>query len=525
VDVLLVGDSVGVVMLGYEDTLAVTPRRHAAPHAGVARGTSRALVVADMPFMTYQVSVEEAVRNAGRLIQAGAAAVKVEGGPAITGAVRRLVEVGIPVMGHLGLRPQSVHQMGGYHRQAVQREDIEALVEDARALERAGVFAIVLEAVGHDAAQLVTAAVTVPTIGIGAGPHCDGQVLVSPDMLGLFDGQIPSFAKQYVRLVDDIRRRRARVRRRRPTGRFPEVVRPARNPRSPDRLAGQPMPLRVVQTIDEVRAALTARRESGAIGLVPTMGALHAGHARLVERRARRVRHVVVSIFINPLQFDRADDLARYPRPLEADLALCERLGVDAVFAPSAGRDLSRAARCARARRADREVLVRRVPAGHFDGVATVVLKLFDIVQPGRGLLRREGRAAARHHQAHGGRPERAGEDCAGRDGARTRRPGPELAQPALERRRARPGSSALPGAHHRANGHIGRRRRGKAAVKRDAAATIPADERLRLEYLELVDPRTFQPVERVTGPVVAAGALWVGSTRLIDQRFSARPP
>ena len=231
VDVLLVGDSVGVVMLGYEDTLSVTLDDMLHHTRAVARGTSRALVVADMPFMTYQVSVEEAVRNAGRLIQAGAAAVKVEGGPAIAGAVRRLVEVGIPVMGHLGLRPQSVHQMGGYHRQAVQREDIEALVEDAHALERAGVFAVVLEAVGHDAAQLVTAAVTVPTIGIGAGPYCDGQVLVSPDMLGLFDGHIPSFAKQYVRLVDDIRRAAREYADDVRAGRFPEIVLPAATPK------------------------------------------------------------------------------------------------------------------------------------------------------------------------------------------------------------------------------------------------------------------------------------------------------
>jgi len=230
VDVLLVGDSVGVVMLGYEDTLSVTLDDMLHHTRAVARGTSRALVVADMPFMTYQVSVEEAVRNAGRLIQAGAAAVKVEGGPAIAGAVRRLVEVGIPVMGHLGLQPQSVHQMGGYHRQAVQREDIEALVEDAHALERAGAFAVVLEAVGHDAARQVTAAMTIPTIGIGSGRDCDGQVLVSPDMLGLFAGQIPSFAKQYLHLVDDITRAAREwgddVR----AGRFPEV--PAAAPKS-----------------------------------------------------------------------------------------------------------------------------------------------------------------------------------------------------------------------------------------------------------------------------------------------------
>jgi len=226
VDVLLVGDSVGVVVLGYEHTLPVTLDDMLHHTRAVARGATRALVVADMPFMTYQVSVEEAVRNAGRLLQAGAAAVKVEGGPAIAGAIRRLVEVGIPVMGHLGLQPQSVHQLGGYRRQAVQREDIEALVEDAHALERAGVFAIVLEAVGHDAARQVTSAVSVPTIGIGAGPDCDGQVLVSHDMLGLFDGHIPSFVKRYANLAEEIDRAAHAYVDDVRAGRSPEAARP-----------------------------------------------------------------------------------------------------------------------------------------------------------------------------------------------------------------------------------------------------------------------------------------------------------
>ena len=227
VDVLLVGDSVGVVVLGYEHTLPVTLDDMLHHTRAVARGATRALVVADMPFMTYQVSVEEAVRNAGRLLQAGAAAVKVEGGPAVTGAIRRMVEVGIPVMGHLGLQPQSVHQLGGYRRQAMQREDVEALVEDAHALERAGVFAIVLEAVGHDAARRVTAAVSAPTIGIGAGPDCDGQVLVSHDMLGLFDGHIPSFVKQYAHLGEEVARAARAYADDVRAGRFPEVARPA----------------------------------------------------------------------------------------------------------------------------------------------------------------------------------------------------------------------------------------------------------------------------------------------------------
>ena len=226
VDVLLVGDSVGVVVLGHEHTLPVTLDDMLHHTRAVARGAQRALVVADMPFMTYQVSIEEAVRNAGRLVQAGAAAVKVEGGLPIVGAVRRMVEVGIPVMGHLGLQPQSLHQVGGYRRQAVQREDIEALVEEAHALERAGVFAVVIEAVGPDAARQVTAALSVPTIGIGAGPDCDGQVLVSHDMLGLFDGRIPSFVKQYAHLADDVTRAAREYIEDVRSGRYPEVPLP-----------------------------------------------------------------------------------------------------------------------------------------------------------------------------------------------------------------------------------------------------------------------------------------------------------
>jgi 3-methyl-2-oxobutanoate hydroxymethyltransferase len=152
------------------------------------------------------VSTEEAVRNAGRLLQeGGAAAVKLEGGRAIVPTVQRLVDVGIPVMGHLGLQPQSVHQTGGYVKQATDADRAEALLADAIELERAGVFAVVLESIPDAVAARVTAHLEVPTIGIGAGPDCDGQVLVSYDMLGLFDGRIPSFVKQYARLADEVR--------------------------------------------------------------------------------------------------------------------------------------------------------------------------------------------------------------------------------------------------------------------------------------------------------------------------------
>jgi 3-methyl-2-oxobutanoate hydroxymethyltransferase len=180
-----------------------------------------------MPFLSYQVSEAEAVRNAGRLLQeCGAAAVKLEGGRAMITVVKRLVDVGIPVMGHLGLLPQSVHQVGGYKRQATQPQQVEELMVDAAALEQAGAFAIVLEAIPSEVARGVTSGIDIPTIGIGAGPDCDGQILVSYDMLGLFDGFVPSFVKQYAELAgtvttavrayaDDVR-----------AGRYPQPVSP-----------------------------------------------------------------------------------------------------------------------------------------------------------------------------------------------------------------------------------------------------------------------------------------------------------
>ena len=201
IDVLLVGDSLGMVVLGYETTLPVTLDAMVHHTRAVTRGVERALVVADMPFLTYQVSTEDALRNAGRLIQeGGAAAVKIEGGGPSVHAAARLVEAGIPVMGHLGLLPQSVHQMGGFRQQARQEEDAGQLLADAHALEAAGAFAIVLESIPASVAASVTAGLRIPTIGIGAGPHCDGQVLVSFDMLGLSQDSVPPFVRRYAEL-------------------------------------------------------------------------------------------------------------------------------------------------------------------------------------------------------------------------------------------------------------------------------------------------------------------------------------
>ena len=227
VDALLVGDSLGMVVLGFETTLPVTMAAMIHHTQAVVRGTERALVIADMPFLSYQVSVEDAVRNAGRLLQdGGATAVKLEGGRAVIEVVARLVDVGIPVMGHLGLLPQSIRKVGSYARRATEPADAEALVEDAAALERAGAFAIVLESIPADLADAVTRQLDIPTIGIGAGPDCDGQILVSCDMLGLFDRFVPSFVKQYAHLssviADAVETYVADVR----TGQYPPALSP-----------------------------------------------------------------------------------------------------------------------------------------------------------------------------------------------------------------------------------------------------------------------------------------------------------
>jgi 3-methyl-2-oxobutanoate hydroxymethyltransferase len=207
VDVLLVGDSVGMVMLGYETTLPVTLDAMLHHTRAVAAGSERALVIADMPFLTYQTSVADAVRNAGRLMQeGGAAAVKLEGGRPMLEVVERLVSIGIPVMAHLGLLPQSVHQLGGFRQQAKTDEDATRLIEDAKMLEQAGAFALVLESIPNEVARAASEALEIPTIGIGAGPHCDGQVLVCYDALGLFDQDKtpPPFVKQYAQLGREI---------------------------------------------------------------------------------------------------------------------------------------------------------------------------------------------------------------------------------------------------------------------------------------------------------------------------------
>jgi len=198
VDAILVGDSLGMVMLGYKDTTQVTMEDMIHHIKAVSRGVERAFIVGDMPFLSYHMGIEKTVYNAGRIIQEGGAqAVKLEGGQEIISDVKAIIKAGIPVMGHIGLTPQSVHQLGGYAMQGKTNEQVEQLLQDALSLEEAGVFAIVLEYIPADVASMITARLTIPTIGIGAGNGCDGQVLVTHDMLGMFPGRVPKFVKSY----------------------------------------------------------------------------------------------------------------------------------------------------------------------------------------------------------------------------------------------------------------------------------------------------------------------------------------
>lgn len=224
-DIILVGDSGAMVFAGHETTLPITMEEQLYHCSSVRRGVQYALVVADMPFLSFQVSTEDAVRNAGRFFkQAHVDAVKLEGGVEIADTVRRIVAAGMPVMGHLGLTPQSVHKFGGYGVQARSEDDAQKLLDDAKSLQQAGAFSIVLEKIPSELAERVTQILYIPTIGIGAGPNCDGQILVTHDMLGLYEKFKPKFVRQYTQLAKEIRRACGEYVQDVKSGKFPDLA-------------------------------------------------------------------------------------------------------------------------------------------------------------------------------------------------------------------------------------------------------------------------------------------------------------
>jgi 3-methyl-2-oxobutanoate hydroxymethyltransferase len=221
IDVILVGDSLGVVVQGHANTLPVTMEEMLYHTRMAARAAENALVVGDMPFMSYQTGVDDAVRNAGAFIKAGASAVKLEGGASVSDVIAAFSRYDIPVMAHIGLTPQSVHRMGGFKVQGKGDAQAEKLMADAHAVEEAGAFAVVLEGVPRQVAKKITAALSIPTIGIGAGPDCDGQVLVMHDMLGMFDRFTPKFVKRYANLKADAVKAMEKYKKEVQSGKFP----------------------------------------------------------------------------------------------------------------------------------------------------------------------------------------------------------------------------------------------------------------------------------------------------------------
>jgi len=204
IDIMLVGDSAGMVMLGYENTIPVTMEQMVLFTEAVSRARQNSLVVADMPFMSYQASTSDAIANSGRLIKAGADAVKLEGGKIVAPTIQAIVETGIPVMGHIGFQPQTTTLAQGYRVQAKTKDAAMTLIEDAKALEKAGAFSIALEMVTSEVSKIISESISIPTIGIGSGKFCDGQVLVVHDVLGMYEKLKPKFVKQYMTLSDQI---------------------------------------------------------------------------------------------------------------------------------------------------------------------------------------------------------------------------------------------------------------------------------------------------------------------------------
>lgn len=386
VDAVLVGDSVAMVVHGYDSTISATVDMIEAHVRAVRAGGPQLFIIADMPFLSTRTGTADGVRAAGRLMQAGANAVKIEGLVGHEDLIPQLIGSGIPVMGHLGLQPQSVNVYGSYQVQGKTHDASAQLLAEARALEHLGCFSLVLECVPPDVAAHVTQQITIPTIGIGAGAGCSGQILVYHDLLGLparSGAKMPRFVRQYRSLGSEVSAAASAWAQDVREGRFPrpqEAFAPLQGRQG--QAAGRQEPHAGLVVIEDPQAWKSYCRslaKGGSIGFVPTMGALHQGHASLVRRSAAENDCTLVSIFVNPTQFNDPKDLAAYPRTLEADCALLAEAGATAVFLPTKETmypdDFAYQV-------SEGELSKRFCGAfrpGHFDGVLTVVLKLLQL--------------------------------------------------------------------------------------------------------------------------------------------------
>lgn len=515
VDILLVGDSLGMVVQGEDSTLPVTLHEMVYHTRLVARAKTRAMVLGDMPFGSY-LTVNDALTNAGRFLKAGAGAIKLEGGVAQAEKIRALVEAEIPVFGHVGLTPQAMHRMGGHKVQGRDSASRQKVLEDARAVADAGAFAIVIEGVPLDLARQITETVEVPTIGIGAGPHCDGQVLVMHDLLGIDTGErkAPRFVRRYANLGQQVTDAVGSYVEEVQSGAFPsddECYHVKGNPeRAGDRLTQ-------ISKIDDMRTWSARQRAAGLkISFVPTMGYLHEGHLSLVRQARERGDRVVVSIFVNPIQFDREDDLVSYPRDLERDRRLLAEEGVDVLFTPDPREmysddfvttvDVERLT----------DDLCGAHRAGHFRGVTTVVSKLFHAVVPDVAVFGRKDYqqlAVVRRmvRDLDFGIDVVGGETVREKDGL------------ALSSRNARLDAASraaaicVPQALDAARLAVADGARASASVEDAVKKSLARESRATLEYARVVDIDSLEPVATIERPVQLAVAVWLGGVRLID--------
>ena len=512
VDMILVGDSAGMVIAGGSTTLAVDLDEMTYHVRSVARARPAALVVGDLPFGTYQVGPEQAIQSSVRLIKAGAECVKLEGGTSMEHTIAALTRVDIPVVGHVGLTPQSVHRMGG-HRVQGRHAGVEAgqrdrLMDDALAVERAGAFAIVVEGVPRSLAAEITAKLAIPTIGIGAGPDCDGQVLVLHDVLGLSRPAVQ--VRQALRRLahghdggrTGVRERGAgrRLARRRAlvplTGAMQRFDQPA-----------------------DVQAWSDAVRAGGqVVGLVPTMGALHDGHVSLIELAGQRCDQVAVSIFVNPLQFNRSGDFETYPRTIDDDLAKCEALGVTAVYAPTPATMYPRGFQTHVDPGPLSETMEGAARPGHFRGVTTVVTKLFAAVRPDVAVFGEKDFQQLAIIRRMVEDLDLGIEIVA----APTVREADGLAMSSRNTRLApadRVAARCVPAALEAVTDTVAS---GERVVDRLLAAArelISGEPRARLDYVSVFDPATLEALDELDGPARVAIAVWFGEVRLIDNR------
>lgn len=521
VDILLVGDSLGMVVQGEHSTLPVTIEEMAYHTRLVAKARTSALVLGDLPFLSYQTSRRDALENAGRLIKAGAEAVKLEGGRSQASTIRALVRADIPVVAHIGLTPQSVHRMGGHKVQGRDAESRQRLLDDARAVAEAGAFAVVVEGVPLELGREITAMLDIPTVGIGAGPFCDGQVLVMHDLLGLETGErkAPRFVRRYAGLGAQVTAAVEAFAEDVHAGGFPSDAESYHAPRA----AGTPaieLPAartRTIESVGEMQAWADRQRALGLrISFVPTMGYLHEGHLSLVREARSRGDRVVVSIFVNPIQFDREEDLVSYPRELERDRRLLEDAGVDVLFTPSAREMYPDAfVSVVNVERLTDQLCGAHRP-GHFRGVTTVVSKLFHAVKPHvavfgekdfqqLSVVRRMARDLDFGIEIVPGKTVRESDGLA------------MSSRNARLDAHGRLAARCVPSAIDAARLAVSRGARAVAEVTDAVARVIATEPRARLEYAVLCDPQSLEPVERVDAPAQLALAVWVDGVRLID--------